>query len=139
MPRKARVQASTNVYHAILRGVNKQQTFEDEDDYIRFLDILRAQTVSKEDPATGEAKQPMTTTLLHASASQPHGARCTRHTWTTANMRNIPSINVHHCGTRTGAAHEVSRVPVPLTLLIKATDFYSTSIHFKPFLSIILS
>ena len=56
MPRKARVQTSTNVYHAILRGVNKQQIFEDEDDYRRFLDILRAQTVPEVNLATGEAK-----------------------------------------------------------------------------------
>ena len=56
MPRQARVQTSTNVYHAILRGVNKQQIFEDEDDYRRFIDILRAQTVPEEDPVTGEAK-----------------------------------------------------------------------------------
>ena len=54
--------------------------------------------------------------LLHASASQTHGMRCTRHTWTTANLNNIPSINVHHRGTRTRVAQEVGRVPVPLTL-----------------------
>ena len=57
MPRKARVQTSTNVYHAILRGINKQQIFEDADNNIRFLDILRAQTVPEVGPATGEAKQ----------------------------------------------------------------------------------
>ncbi len=28
MPRQARVQTSTGGYHAILSGVNKQQTFE---------------------------------------------------------------------------------------------------------------
>ena len=60
----------------------------------------------------------MTTTLLHASASQTHGTRCTRHTWTTANLNNIPSINVRHCGTQTGWPTKVGRVPVPLTLKV---------------------
>ena len=32
MPRQARTISATNVYHAILRGVNKQQVFEDDED-----------------------------------------------------------------------------------------------------------
>ena len=44
MPRQARTISATNVYHAILRGVNKQQVFEDDEDYIRFLNVLRRQT-----------------------------------------------------------------------------------------------
>ncbi len=56
MPRKARVQTSTGVYHAILRGVNKQQIFEDDEDYTRFLDILQLQTTPEVNPTTGVAK-----------------------------------------------------------------------------------
>ena len=41
MPQQARTISVTNVYHVILRGVNKQQVFEDEEDYIRFLNVLR--------------------------------------------------------------------------------------------------
>ena len=44
MPRQARTISATNVYHAILRGVNKQQVFEDDEDYMRFLNVLRRQT-----------------------------------------------------------------------------------------------
>ena len=44
MPRQARTISATDVYHAILRGVNKQQVFEDDEDYIRFLNVLRRQT-----------------------------------------------------------------------------------------------
>ena len=44
MPRQARTTSVTNVYHAILRGVNKQQVFEDDEDYIRFLNVLCRQT-----------------------------------------------------------------------------------------------
>ncbi len=56
MPRKARVQTSPGVYHAILRGVNKQQIFEDDEDYTRFLDILQLQTTPEVNPTTGVAK-----------------------------------------------------------------------------------
>ena len=33
MPRQARTISPTSIYHVILRGVNKQQVFEDEEDY----------------------------------------------------------------------------------------------------------
>ena len=44
MPRQARMTSASSVYHAILRGVNKQQVFEDEEDYMHFLNVLRRQT-----------------------------------------------------------------------------------------------
>ena len=44
MPRQSRETSATCVYHVILRGVNKQQIFEDDDDYMRFLSVLRRQT-----------------------------------------------------------------------------------------------
>ena len=46
MPWQARTISASNVYHAILRGANKQQVFEDEEDYIRFLNVLRSQPVN---------------------------------------------------------------------------------------------
>ena len=45
MPRQTRTISATNVYHAILRGVNKQQVFEDDEDYIRLLNVFRRQTL----------------------------------------------------------------------------------------------
>ena len=45
MPRQARTISATNVYHAIFRGVNKQQVFEDDEDYIRLLNVFRRQTL----------------------------------------------------------------------------------------------
>lgn len=48
MPRQARTIKATNVYHAILRGVNKQQEFEDDEDYIRFFNVLRGQTTGSD-------------------------------------------------------------------------------------------
>ena len=49
MARTARKHSDTGVYHAILRGVNKQQVFEDEEVYERFLNVLRGQTLSDVD------------------------------------------------------------------------------------------
>lgn len=49
MARQARTTSATSVYHAILRGVNKQQVFEDEDDYKHFLIVLHRQTQSDVD------------------------------------------------------------------------------------------
>ncbi|MCR5119326.1 MAG: transposase [Lachnospiraceae bacterium] len=41
MPRKAREKAKSGIYHVMLRGINHQQIFEEEDDYQVFLRILR--------------------------------------------------------------------------------------------------
>ena len=57
MPRQARTISATNVYHAIFRGVNKHQVFEDDEDYIRFLNVLRRQTQPDVD-AQGQTFQP---------------------------------------------------------------------------------
>ncbi|MEI2400828.1 transposase, partial [Paenibacillus phytohabitans] len=41
MPRKAREKSKTGVYHLIWRGANRQEIFHDDEDWIRFLDILK--------------------------------------------------------------------------------------------------
>lgn len=40
MPRGARVQSGSGIYHVMLRGINGQQIFEDKLDYEKFLRIL---------------------------------------------------------------------------------------------------
>ncbi|MGS2778944.1 transposase [Robertmurraya sp. GLU-23] len=40
MPRKSRKKSRNGVYHIILRGINKQIIFEEDDDKRRFLDTL---------------------------------------------------------------------------------------------------
>ena len=40
MPRKARVMSATGIYHVMLRGVNRQQIFYDEEDYAYFVKTL---------------------------------------------------------------------------------------------------
>ena len=41
MPRTARETSSTGIYHVILRGINQQNIFEDDEDKTKFLLILR--------------------------------------------------------------------------------------------------
>lgn len=40
MPRKARVKSVTGIYHIMLRGINRQQIFFDEEDYLTFIHLL---------------------------------------------------------------------------------------------------
>ncbi len=40
MARKAREKSKSGIYHAILRGVNRQNIFEDDEDKRKFLEIL---------------------------------------------------------------------------------------------------
>ena len=40
VPRQARKKAESGIYHVMLRGIDRQQIFEDTEDYYRFLDIV---------------------------------------------------------------------------------------------------
>ncbi len=40
MPRQARRKSESGIYHIMLRGINQQQIFEDDEDSIRFLETL---------------------------------------------------------------------------------------------------
>jgi REP element-mobilizing transposase RayT len=40
MPRQAREKAESRIYHVMLRGINQQQIFEDEEDNEKFLEVL---------------------------------------------------------------------------------------------------
>ena len=40
MPRESRKRSSSGVYHIMVRGINRQQIFEDDEDYIRYLKTL---------------------------------------------------------------------------------------------------
>ena len=56
MARTARTHSDSGVYHAILRGINKQQIFECTEDYQRFLNILRTLTVQEQDESGHRSK-----------------------------------------------------------------------------------
>ena len=42
MPRKGRERSETGIYHVMLRGINRQDIFEEPDDYWAFIRILSA-------------------------------------------------------------------------------------------------
>lgn len=41
MPRQARQKSGTGIYHVMLRGVNKQNIFEDDEDRLKFLTTIK--------------------------------------------------------------------------------------------------
>ena len=41
MPRHARKKSNTGIYHVIMRGINQQRIFEDDEDYEKFIETLR--------------------------------------------------------------------------------------------------
>ena len=41
MPRHSREESGTGIYHVMLRGVNRQSIFEDEEDCVRFISLLK--------------------------------------------------------------------------------------------------
>lgn len=48
MPRTARKKSATGIYHVLMRGINQQRIFEDEDDFALYLQIL--ERVKRENP-----------------------------------------------------------------------------------------
>ena len=41
LPRQPRRKSQSNVYHCMLRGINKQDIFFDDKDYLEFQNIIR--------------------------------------------------------------------------------------------------
>ena len=41
MPRKAREKSQSGIYHIIMRGINRQDIFEDEEDYKKLKQTLK--------------------------------------------------------------------------------------------------
>ena len=49
MPRKNREKSATGIYHVMLRGINRQDIFEDAEDYKQFIKMLRLLVDRKDD------------------------------------------------------------------------------------------
>ena len=41
MPRKARKKSESGIYHIIMRGINRQSIFEDDEDYEKFIQVIQ--------------------------------------------------------------------------------------------------
>ena len=42
MPRAPRLKSQSGIYHIMLRGINQQVIFEDEEDYLKFIETLKS-------------------------------------------------------------------------------------------------
>jgi REP element-mobilizing transposase RayT len=40
MPRKSRKKSKSGIYHIMIRGINRQNIFEDDEDHEKFLQVL---------------------------------------------------------------------------------------------------
>ena len=49
MPRQCRRKSGTGIYHVMLRGINRQDIFEDADDYLRMVTLLRGIVVRSDE------------------------------------------------------------------------------------------
>ncbi len=49
MPRQTRKKSGTGIYHVMLRGINRQDIFEEEEDYLHFLKSMSLVADSKDD------------------------------------------------------------------------------------------
>ena len=49
MPRKARIESKSGIYHIMLRGINRQQIFEDDEDFEEDIDIEEDEDMDDEE------------------------------------------------------------------------------------------
>lgn len=73
MSRQARTESGTGVYHAILRGVNKQQIFECDEDYAHFVRIFLVNAELQSVPVPRKSTKNQTN-LQNVTATYMHGA-----------------------------------------------------------------
>ena len=52
MPRRARQTSGTGIYHVMMRGINHQNIFEEQEDYYQFLNTLDMMAQSYEPDGT---------------------------------------------------------------------------------------
>ena len=50
MPRQARKESRTGIYHVMLRGISRQDIFEDREDYVRMLECLHRRRLNPLSP-----------------------------------------------------------------------------------------
>ena len=49
MPRRARIESGTGIFHVMMRGINHQNIFEDEEDCWQFINTLDRMRVRYDD------------------------------------------------------------------------------------------
>ncbi len=101
MPRKGREVSSTGIYHVMLRGFNRQDIFDDADDYREFIKILSAVQEHVDD---GQDSR-ITTCHIYAYCLMPnhvHLLVCEKH-WRLGDiMKSIASSYVFYYNKKYG-------------------------------------
>lgn len=49
MPRQVRKRSGTGIYHVMLRGINRQDIFEDDEDYLQMIALMRTLTERRDE------------------------------------------------------------------------------------------
>ena len=62
MPRQERTKSVTGIYHVMLRGINRQDIFEDDEDYLQMKACL--QGLSERYDENGVAVEPLCTLVI---------------------------------------------------------------------------
>ncbi len=67
MPRSARMKSKTGIYHVMLRGINRQDIFEDEEDYMKMLSCLEGLVKRRDE--NGQLQPPLCTIYAYCLMS----------------------------------------------------------------------
>ncbi len=67
MPRSARMKSKTGIYHVMLRGINRQDIFEDEEDYMKMLSCLEGLVERRDEK--GQLQPPLCTIYAYCLMS----------------------------------------------------------------------
>ena len=67
MPRQERTKSGTGIYHVMLRGINKQDIFEDDEDYLQMTSCLQGLTERYDE--NGVAVDPLCTVYSYCLMS----------------------------------------------------------------------
>ena len=59
MPRTARLRSRTGIYHIMVRGINRQDIFRDDEDRKRYLDTLKRITVESISDVIDQGNRPL--------------------------------------------------------------------------------
>ena len=98
MPRQERTKSGTGIYHVMLRGINKQDMFEDDEDYLQMTSI---KTKMITEPSLGHS-QMVNPALLTGGTSHPYR-------FTGKELDRMNSLNMYDFGARW---YDVAGVPM---------------------------
>ena len=95
MPRQERTKSGTGIYHVMLRGINRQDIFEDAEDYLQMVACLRGLTERNDE--NGVAVEPLCTFYSYCLMSN--------HLHLLNDHRTVPWFSKRHHGLGTATAN----------------------------------